>query len=222
MIIHFIYRSYKIHVANFSVFQVFFIIIVITILIWVIECDSKRKNWPPSSSSNEIWSPCSLLFMTLSPCSLSLAGIHAPELGHGPGQTGLNSLVHRGGCSWIPGLQNFQNRSQNLHRPFDRQVDLHLFLQSDENILRVTLIFDNFLPFWITWAWIHVHCHLHLSGEVQLMWCHCRTNENFDFAWSIVEESDPIRFQIRILLSKKFKKSNIWSYPWVQSRWNLW
>ena len=87
MIIHFIYRSYKIHIANFSVFQVFFIIVVITILIWVIEYDSKRDNWPPSSSSNEIWSPCSLLFMTLSPCSLSSAGVQEPKLTHRPGQT---------------------------------------------------------------------------------------------------------------------------------------
>ena len=144
MIIHFIYRSYKIHVANFSVFQVFFIIIVITILIWVIEYDSKRNNWPPSSSSNEIWSPCSLLFMTLSPCSLSSAEIHAPEMAHRPHQTKMDLLARWGGCPWIPELQNFQNRSRNLHRPFDRQVDLHLFLQSVENILTVTVNLSNF------------------------------------------------------------------------------
>ena len=69
--------------------------------------------------------------------------------------------------------------------------------------------FRQFSAFLITWAWIHVHCHLHLSGEVQLLWRHCRTNENFDSVWSFVQESDPIRFQIRFSLSKVFQNIRI-------------
>ena len=224
MIIHFIYRSYKIHVANFSIFQVFFVIVVITIWIWVIEFDSKRDNWPPSSSSNEIWSPCSLLFMTLSPCSLSSAGILGLErMLSDRKRTITDSLVRRGGYPWIPELQNFQNRSQILHRPSDRPADLHWFRQSVASILTVAFIFCNFLSFSLTWASIRVHYHLQLWGDVQLQWRHCRTNENFYSVWSFVQESDPIRFLTRFELLRDFKKySNIWSYPWVKSRWNLW